>query len=260
MRRPYLALRGSRAVATAACAFLAALAGPAANAAIVAPSQCVRGSESVTCTLEQLYQPGAAVTVDLIQFRNWHFIESDDALDAVAPGDVSIVFSESGRRINLDFVSDAFHGDPWEGNYVFAYDVRVPVDLAPDRIDKADLSLIDYRIGPGPADVKVDACFDPVDVCSKEPSLSVFANTFGGGDEETFQSLVFSPARSAFPVVTHIGLSGSSEINGEPGGIAQIDRFRESFYRVPEPGTIALVVLPAAVLLARRRNAARASV
>src|SRR5690606_22884599 len=99
MRRPYLALRGSRAVATAACAFLAALAGPAANAAIVAPSQCVRGSESVTCTLEQLYQPGAAVTVDLIQFRNWHFIESDDALDAVAPGDVSIVFSESGRRI-----------------------------------------------------------------------------------------------------------------------------------------------------------------
>lgn len=241
---------------------IVALASNGINAAIVAPSGCIEGSDSVTCTLADLFPrfpvpgaPGTAqVSVDEILFRNWTFLGSDDALN-ISPEDVSITFSEDGRRINLDFISESLHSGSGglEGNFSFAYEVfvRFP-DIETERIDKMDVVLANFGINGEPAEVGVDTCLFTLDCgTGGAPSgIEVFARTFGDPLDQTFQTVSFSPSLISFDVSTHIFVSGSPP-NGLPGGSAELNEFRQSFYRVPEPDTLALILLPGLMLVGR---------
>lgn len=233
---------------TARCAIGAATAFTCAAgaAATAVPTGCVFIDADVArCTLADLFRPGAAVTVDSVQFRNWQFIDSDDALANLGAEAVDVTFSENGRRINLDFASDGFHSDQdgIEGNYLFSYDMFA---LGPqtNNVDKADLVLLDYDVGEGPSIARVSAL-----------EMVVFAQVFGEPEEQIFQSTDFSPSLRSITVETKISVSGS-RIDGEPPGYGEVGLFRESFYRVPEPGTIALLSLAAMILASTRRFAA----
>jgi hypothetical protein len=240
---------------------IAVLAANGINAAIITPSGCIHGPDSATCTLTELLppfpvpgEPGTAnVIVDEIRFGNWRFLGSDDALSIVRPEDVSVTFSENGRRINLDFFSERFFSGSGglEGNYTFGYDVITRPGNETDRINKIDLSLLGYRIGGGPSEVSVSMCLSFDCFPTAFPDFRVFAENFGAEDEDVYSSTLLSPPLSSFPVSTNIFVSGS-EILGEPPGFGETDHFRQSFYRIPEPGTLALIALPGLIVVGRR--------
>lgn len=239
---------------------IAVLASSVINAAIITPSGCIHGPDSATCTLAELLPPfpvpgesgTANVVVDEIRFGNWRFLGSDDALSDVMPGDVSVTFSEDGRRINLDFFSERFFSKSGglEGNYTFGYDVFTRPGNETDRINKIDLSLLDYQIGGAPSQVSVSMCLSFDCFPTAFPDLRVFAENFTGSEnEDVFTSTpLLSPPLISFPVSTNVFVAGS-EILGEPPGFGEVDHFRQSFYRIPEPGTLALIMLPGLILI-----------
>lgn len=204
------------------------------------PARFCPAGDPCMFTLQELFS-GLNVSVGRMTFENWRLVDADDALSPIDERGVTVAFAGRGRRVDITLSSDQFHAGELEGNYEFAYEARVNRGVG---VRLFELGLLDAGIdGEGSAELFVRAS-DQV-IAGGGPSFASVEITQFPFDSTKIlvDRFAFDEPLEMLPVFTRITLAGSAAEEDEPGASVSLERFRERFFLVTEPGSLPLACI-----------------